>query len=497
MASIRKTKTGSGATAVQVVRYTHRRIEVLKHIGSGRSDEEVKALIESAQAWKRSITEQPSLFPSAAPRTFSMEDTEYVGATRQLLYQVLLTMADRCGFTALGDQVLLDLAVMRLVEPASMLRSLALLSEYFDVEHARRTVTRSLRGMQAHKGQVERIAADYAKTQLKDPLRLVLYDVTTLYFESFEADALRVPGFSKDNKPQQPQIVVGLLVTSMGFPLGYEVFPGNTFEGKTMLPMLDAFVAAHGVKHPVVVADAAMLSAALFEALKTKGLSYIVGARLSGAGKELIQRVSRELAGRDGALLRLPTAHGDLICSFSAKRYGKDKNTLDKQVAKAQALVDKGGPGRRAKFVKAVKGKEGYLLDQELLAKNTLLLGIKGYYTNIPRKRMRDAQVVAHYHGLWRVEKAFRMAKSDLAARPVFHHREHAVRAHLLICFVALAIGSSMEIATGASIRSITDQLRRVTEAQFRLKATGEVFRMRTKIPDQTIELLHKLRVPY
>jgi Transposase DDE domain len=497
MASIRKTKTGSGATAVQVVRYTHRRIEVLKHIGSGHSEEEVKALVESAQAWLRSATEQPSLFPTTEPRTFSLDATEYLGARRGLLYEVLRTISDRCGFSALGDRVLEDLAIMRLVEPASKLRSLALLGEYFGVEHARRTVTRSLRGMEQHKAQAEGIAVAFAKEHLRDGLRLVLYDVTTLYFESFEADALRVPGFSKDNKPQQPQIVVGLLVTSEGFPLGYEVFPGNTFEGKTMLPVLDAFVAAHGVKEPVVVADAAMLSAALFALLKEKGLSYIVGARLSGAGREVIDRVSKGLAGQDGALLRVPTAHGDLICSFSFKRYAKDKSTLDKQVEKAQELVRKGEPGRRAKFVKATQGKEGYALDEQQLAKATGLLGIKGYYTNLPRKKMSDAQVVAHYHGLWHVEKAFRMAKSDLAARPIFHHREHAVRAHLLICFIALTIGTSMELATGLSMRNMTDQLRRVTDAQFRLKTTGEMFRMRTKIPDNTSELLRKLKVPY
>lgn len=497
MASIRKTRTGSGATAVQVVRYTHRRLEVLKHLGSGHSEDEVAALVANAQAWLRSVTEQVPLFEQPQGRTFSLEGTEYVGATHRLLYEVLHAIGDRCGFTQLKAPMLLDLAIMRLVEPGSKLRAIAQLEEYFGVHHARRSVTRALRSMQEHKPKAEHIAVAFAKGRLHDRLTLVLYDVTTLYFETFEADALRVPGFSKDNKPQQPQIVVGLLVTRTGFPLGYEVFPGNTFEGKTMLPVLEAFVADHGVKHPVVVADAAMLSITLFGQLKAKGISYIVGARMAGAARGVIDQVAPALAGQDGAAIRIPTAHGDLVCSFSAKRYRKDKDTLDKLVERAKALVQQGEPGRRAKFVKSTKDKERYVLDEDLLAKATLLLGIKGYYTNIPKKKLSDAQVIAHYHDLWHVEKAFRMTKSDLAARPIFHHREHSIRAHMLICFVALVMARYMEIATGSSLRAIIDVIWKVTDAKLRVIATGEGFSMRATMPEETKALIGKLKVSY
>src|SRR5690606_13245716 len=158
-------------------------------------------------------------------------------------------------------------------------RSLALLEEYFGIHHARSTFYSRLEEMLGRKGEVEQLAVSYARNSLKDGLSLVLYDVTTLYFESFSADELRVQGFSKDSKHQQPEVVVGLLVTRDGFPLGYEGFPGNTFEGKTMLPVLDQFMAKHNVTTSTIVADAAMLSSTLLEQIVARKMTYIVAAR--------------------------------------------------------------------------------------------------------------------------------------------------------------------------------------------------------------------------
>jgi len=495
MPSVRKTKTASGATAVQVVRYEHRKVVVLKHVGSARSAEEITALTESAIAWIERATTQRSFFPKASRRVLSLATTRYRGVTHAFAHTVLSDIAARCGFTALRSSLLLDLAIMRIVEPCSKLRSIALLQRYFGISYAERSVYRTLPRLLACKPTIERLAIAFARRELSCDLSFVLYDVTTLYFEAFTADDLRVPGFSKDQKPQQPQIVVGLLVTPQGFPLGSEVFRGNTFEGKTMLPVLEAFRAAHRSTTCTVVADAGMLSFENLSELRDRGCSYIVGARMASCSSAVIERACTALGQRDEATVRIPTEHGDLICAFSAVRYRKDTHELDRQVARAEALVAAKEPGRRARFVTARGASYG--LHEERIARARALLGIKGYYTSIPKERTTDAEIIAHYRGLWHVEQAFRMSKSDLATRPIFHHTEDAIRAHVLICFLALAIGKYLEITAERSLRQVVDLLKSVTDITLVNTTTNRTVTIRSECSDAVQFLLKKLDIAY
>lgn len=496
MASIRKTKTASGATAVQVVRYTHDRIEILKHMGSARDEAGVAELVHAAQRWYLDNPGEDTLLAALHTETsLVQEGTEFLGAKHGLAYETLRKIAGHCGLHVLADDMLMDLAIIRLVEPTSKLRSLALLTEYFDIHHARSTFYSRLKEMLERKHDVEQLAVSYAQNSLKDGLSLVLYDVTTLYFESFEADELRVPGFSKDSKHQQPQVVVGLLVTKDGFPLGYEVFPGNTFEGKTMLPVLDQFMAKYKVSNSTIVADAAMLSSKLLEQVVARRMSYIVAARLASASDQLLDLVCKRMVREDGRTIRVKSPHGDMICSFSSKRYRKDKATHEKDLVKAKLLVAKGKPGKRAKFVKG--GKQGYALDVQRIERAERLWGIKGYCTNIPRAMLDNKRVIARYHDLWQVEKAFRMTKSDLAARPIFHFTEEPIRIHLLICFIALIVARAAELRTGLSIRAVVDALWKVTDATLYHPMTQKRITIRSNIPEQTQKILRKLNVPY
>lgn len=496
MPSIRKTKTASGATAIQIVQYEKRKTIVMKHIGSAHTSEEISALIESADAWIAHHTPVQTLFGKTQRRTLALHTAQYIGVTHMLAYKTLHAVAHMCGFSALNEPLLLDLAIMRIVEPASKLRTIELLKRYFNIRYAKRSVYRILPKLIQHKKDVEAITVAWAKNGYSSDLALVLYDVTTLYFETFKADDLRIPGFSKDNKAQQPQIVVGLLVTREGFPLGYEVFKGNTFEGHTMLPVVQTFVRAHGVAMPVVVADAAMLSRENMHTLTEQGFSYIVGARLGNCSPSLIKTMSTALAGKDNATERLHTQHGTLICAFSSKRYRKDKADMEKQIVKAQALVHRGEPGRRAKFVKKAQ-EGGYVFDEDLRAKTVSLLGMKGYYTNIPIEVMDDSSVISRYHDLWNVEAAFRMSKNDLATRPIFHRTEDAIRAHVLVCFVALALGKHLENATRLSLRHVVDILWNVTDAHIMDTASGEQVTLRSPLNEDTRTILKQLRVSY
>ena len=179
MASIRKTKTASGKTAVQIVRYENRKVVIMKHIGSGHTPEEVAALVVSGRIWMEQATAQPALFPQQAQRTLALATSRYVGVTYGFAYAVLCQIAQRCGLDIKRDALLLDFAIMRLIEPTSKQRSIILLKRYFGLTYAERSVYRILPLFKERKEAIERMAIACAKNVLHSDLGLVLYDVLT------------------------------------------------------------------------------------------------------------------------------------------------------------------------------------------------------------------------------------------------------------------------------------------------------------------------------
>lgn len=484
--SVRVTKTASGARAVQVVEYRERKVHICKHIGSAHSDRELKRLRGVALSWILAHPPQAQLFPTHTDASrFLLREYEYRSVHFIYAYEFLYRLCDRFGFCALKDGILIDLVIMRIFEPASKLRSLTLLSKYFSIDHAELTLYRHLRRFPKLKAPVEEKIVAVAQEEFGFDFSFVLYDVTTLYFETFKSDALRRPGFSKDNKSQQPQIVIGLMVTPQGFPVSYEVFAGNTFEGATFLPSILAFKALHNIKKLTVVADAAMLSLDNMRSIAEHGLTYIVGARLRNIPADLLETIDTGLERTDGKTMRTATPHGTLVCGFSKKRYAKDLSDMNKQIEKAKWQMMFPGKVRRAKFVSATGGSVS--LNDALIERVKKLLGVKGYYTNLDS--VPDTGIIAHYHSLWHVEQAFRIAKSDIASRPIFHHKEESIRAHILICIMALAISKYIEIKSNRSIRSVLDLCRTITDATLVHRATGEITTMRSPIPDKMAEV--------
>lgn len=483
MPSIRKVSTASGATAVQVIRYENRKVVVLAHVGSAHDEEELASLLETAERILERYTSQLSLFPKKQTRVLPLAHARYLGVTYRFAREFLHACAAACGLHALGDPLLIDLALMRIIEPTSKLRALELLKRYFSVAYGKSATYAKLRTFAQKKEEIEHIAFSCATNVLKDDFALVLYDVTTLYFETFKADDLRIQGFSKDNKHAQPQVVIGLLVTASGFPVAWEVFKGNTFEGHTILPILRHFAATNNVPLPIVVADAAMLSKANTEELRRERISYIVGARLANTTPSFICEVSDALDRMDEKTLRRTYRGESIVCSFSAKRYRKDKHEMEKQIARAEGLIARHESGKRAKFVKKTAA-HGVVFDEKLRKKTGLLLGIKGYVTNIPEEKLSNADIISFYQQLWRVEQSFRISKHDLEARPIFHRKDDAVRAHILICFVALMMGKYLEIMTDLPLRRIRDLLWSVTEAMIKNTKSGEVHVMRSSLDE-------------
>src|SRR6185312_15343489 len=331
------------------------------------------------------------------------------------------------------------------------------------------------------KEKVEKQTLQFVKRLYGFDFTLLFYDVTTLYFETFESDELRKPGFSKDGKSQQPQILVALMVTQDGFPVAYEVFSGNTFEGHTMLPFIESFKKKHDVQHFTVVADAAMISAANVEVLQKASINYIVGARLGNIATDLFDDIDKQMLRKDGNTIRLKTEKGYLICSFSKSRYNKDKHDMNRQIEKAKTLLSQPSKTSRTKFLKTEDAK--IRINEELIEKTTKLLGVKGYYTDIEESVTDNMTIIARYHDLYKIEQNFRVSKSDLKTRPIFHFKEEPIKLHLLVCFMALAISKHIEIKTGTSIRAFLTECKKVTDARMLNKVTREEIKMRSEIP--------------
>jgi transposase len=480
-----------------VYRYQSSKRIIIKHIGSGTSEEQITVLQEMARVFIADYTRQLYLFEESKPNQESVlvNQCEYIGIYYTYLYDVLRSVQHQIGYVLEPDGLLNDLVVMRIFEPTSKLRSIELMQTYFGIKHRRQGFYESARKWLDLKDKIENKTISFAKKQYGFDFSLLFYDVTTLYFETFSEDELRKNGFSKDNKSQQPQIVVALMVTPEGFPVSYEVFSGNTFEGHTLIPVIKSFIKKQEVENFTVVADAAMISTENVEALRTEKINYIVGARLGNAPSGLMATIDANLPRTDGNILRLKTDYGYLICSFSKKRYNKDKYEMNKQIDKAKSMLCQPSKVKKVKYLKSNDNK--MMLNERLIEKTTKLLGIKGYYTDIEEAVADNATIISRYHDLYRVEQAFRVSKNDLQTRPVFHFKKEPIQLHMLICFMALAVSKHIEITSALSIRAFLTHCKKITDARLLNKITNKEIKMRTTVPDHLKATISKILRPH
>jgi len=496
MLRIRVIETASGASAVQVVYYKNRKRVVFKHIGSANSSLELESLKLVAQEVINHFSPEISLFEEVKfGNLLYLDKCEFLGVYSTFIYEVISGMISQIGLDKIKKQLLLDLVAIRIVEPASKLRSIELLETYFGIKHRRQSYYQSAPQWLDLKEKIESIVVEFARKTYAFSFDLLFYDVTTLYFETFEEDELRRSGFSKDNKPQQPQILVAMMVTREGFPIAYSIFSGNTFEGHTILPVVNSLIKKHAVKEFTVVADAAMISHTNIHELLTNNINYIVGARLGNLSNELIEEIDRSIIREDGKNIRLKTGNGYLICDYSSVRYRKDKHEMEKQIEKAKVIIQNPSKSKKAKFIKTTGGQ--IELNQALVEKSNKLLGIKGYYTNLDEKTASNQTIIERYHELYRVEQAFRISKHDLQTRPIFHFKEEPINLHILICFMALVVSKHIELATGDSIRKFLTECKKVTDARMLNKITNKETRIRAKHNDKILEYLKSLNLPH
>ncbi len=490
---IRTQKLKSGSVAVQIVEYKNGKTKFIKHVGNGENNDELLILRKTAQNFINHALGQETLFDEKSDtQKFLLGNFKNLGTKYNFFAEEINKIFEIFGLSEIPCPLLLHLVMARIFEPTSKLQSQKILAKYFGVNYEITSLYKSLQGILSFKDIVESKLIEFAENRFGFDFSFVLYDVTTLYFESFAPDDFRKPGFSKDNKSSQPQIVIGLMVDSNGFPLTYSVFEGNKFEGKTFLPVISGFQKKYNVKTLTVVADAAMISWDNVQSLKEAGLSYIVGARLGNMSPKILEGISLKLDQKENLTLRLETDKGFLVCDFSKKRFDKDKFEMEKQINKAKLALESRQTVKRHKFLMTGKTKD--VLNQALIDKTKLQLGIKGYYTNL---LLPNETIISRYHDLWKIEKAFRISKSDLLVRPVFHFKRSAIEAHILICIVALAVIKYVEIETSVSARNFVETLKDVTDTWIRNSQTGEEFFWRSEIPEGTKIVLNKLSKPH
>lgn len=473
----RQVKTKSGATAVQVGFYKKdRKFKLIKHLGSSTNQKKIDELIAIAQEYIQSHSSQLKLnFNPQSDEIMYTRGIQMQSKSLEVAYKYIDSVYTQLGFEKLKSDVLKHFVLIRVLEPASKIKSIELLKKYFGIEYKKTTVFRKLLTSVSLKDSAIAIAISYAKNHFGFDFSLVFYDVTTLYFETNEHDEFRLNGFSKDNKINQPQILVGLMVNNNGFPVYYDTFKGNTFEGHTIIPAISAIKTKYKINKLTVVADAGMLSQDNLDALENAKINYVVGTRVKKLNINQVREITNKLNKINGRSIK----QDSIIYEYSTKRARKDKADNDKQIKRAEYL--KNHPtqvNRRSSFLLPTT-KSTFDLNQEIISKYRLLEGVKGYKTNIDN--ISNELLINRYKDLWRVEQSFRIAKSDLQARPIYHRKKDPINYHLLIVFMALCLSRVMEQEKQQSVKKIVEELKDVWTITIKDEISGNQLKFNTK----------------
>ena len=447
----RRNKNRSGTVGIQIVQKTGRRNKVVKTVGcaSTQREEELLVLIaehevEQLQGLQRLFIEEDDLVVDAFVDSIANDDLQIVGPQN-----ILGKLYEQIGYNQIEEkEYFRDIVICRLVYPGSKLKTVRYFKRHLNKTVSVYSVYRFMDELQSSlKDHIENITFQHTRRILKGRVGVVFYDMTTLYFEASEEDDFRIPGFSKDGKHQQPQIMIGLLVGENGYPIGYELFEGNTAETKTLIPVLETFQKKFNLGKPIVIADAALLSNKNIKALKSEGYEFILGGRIKNESEQLKQKIL-SLQVSENYPKEIKSEHGRLIVSYSRKRQKKDMadrlkglKRLEKRLKSGKLTKEHINNRGYNKYLN-LQGEINISIDYEKFEQDSAWDGLKGYVTNTSLSKKK---VINAYYQLYQIEKAFRISKTDLKIRPVFHRLRNRIEAHICICFTAYAIYKELE----------------------------------------------------
>jgi len=445
---VRKKVNKSGVVSVQIITKINGKSKLVKTIGSSDNADVIKSYVNEGDRYITTFGGQKA-FDFSNESTMVRSIFQSINSHTEVGTEFLLgKIFDEIGFNAINDTIFRLLVLSRLTYPVSKLKTSDYLGKYHDLDYPVQQIYRYMDKLHStQKELVQLISYEHTKKILDDEISIVFYDVTTIYFEIDQEDELRKTGFSKEGKHQNPQIVLGLLVSKNGYPLAYDIFEGNKFEGHTMLPVLEAFKEKYRLDQLVIIADSGLLSNVNIDELQSKNYEFILGARIKNEKCD-IQRKILSLNLKNGESAVVQKDNLKLVVTYSEDRAKKDRHNREKGLKKLEKLIK---TGKLTKSSINNKGYNKYLtmegdvyikIDYQKFEVDAKWDGLKGYITNA---RLSKEDILENYGYLWQIEKAFRISKTDLKIRPIYHRLQRRIEAHICLSFVAYKVYKELE----------------------------------------------------
>jgi len=448
---LREKRNKSGSFSVQIIQKLRGKYKVLQTIGNGRTEQELTKLNYLGKQEIERLSKQPELFVWENDLQIEQVFSNLSNASIRIVGPELIfgKLYDKIGFGSIQQELFRHLVIARIAYPLSKLKTVDYLYRYQGLTLDIDTVYRFLDKLNTElKEQVEQISYAHTLKVLKGNISVVFYDMTTLYFEAEDEDDLRKTGFSKDGKHSNPQIFIGLLVGTGGYAIGYDIYEGNIFEGHTLIPFLEKISAKFNLDKPIVVADAGLLSTENIKALEAKQYEYILGARIKNEPDKIKKQIFEYEFSNGQTICINKSETTRLIVAFSNKRAAKDQHNrkrglqrLEKQIRAGKLTKSNINNRGYNKYLK-MEGEISIQIDYEKFNTDAIWDGLKGYVTNT---KLTNDEVIENYKSLWNIERAFRMSKTDLRIRPIYHRLKSRIEAHICISFTAYCVYKELE----------------------------------------------------
>ena len=448
---IRRKRNRGGSISIQIIDKSSGKFQILKTIGLARNDQQLHDILDQAEEYLEQLTGQKKMTLS------SYEDEQFLEHLKLGLKKVVVIgpelilgkIFDEIGFDKIPDSLFRHLVLTRLIYPGSKLKTVDYLLQYKGVYTNEDRIYRYMdRFEKRHKETAIKITFEHTKKILGGLITIAFYDITTLYFEASDEDDLRRLGFIKDGKAQNPQILLALLVGLEGQPLAYEVFEGDKFEGHTLIPVVESFKKKYNLPHLIIVADAGLLSKQNMNDLIRLEYPFILGARLKNESESLKEQILAKKFKNGDTFTFQQSRPTRLIVNYSSKRAKKDDHTrkqgikrLEKSVKSGKLTKEKVNNRGYNKYLK-IKNEITVEIDYKSFESDNRWNGLKGYVTNA---NLSESDIIDSYKHLWAIEKAFRISKTDLRVRPVYHRLEHRIKTHICLAFCSYKIYKEIE----------------------------------------------------
>lgn len=449
---------------------------LIRHVGTAKSELDLGVLMQRAKEMLFQM-ERPGQLDLGLGSLSRGGGLRTTGEYSEGANLVLGGLFDRLVIEGPDRSLLRLLVIARILLPSSKMRTVRFLNKAFGTSIELDQVYRFMDVLAKEQDVVLGSARNRLIELFPGSFDFILYDVTTLYFETDNEDedtddaaGFRKRGYSKDKRDDLPQIVLGLAVNSLGMPLTFTLYPGNTYEGSTLIAGIDEALGVLGQDQITVIGDAGMLSEKNLAALQERHLHYIVGARL----KSLPRYIQDEILNLDfqrNSEHEISYKDRRIVLSYSDSRAKRARSLRERSVARLEGLIAKNQAVRKHQYLDFTV-KEKPTINQDAVVGAAKWDGIKGYVTN--NFDMTRANVIFHYGELYKVEQSFRMSKSDLKIRPAFHYRQERIEAHVIICMLALCVMRMLECHVkpiGMTVKTALEEISSAKAALVRLGA--------------------------